>query len=351
MKGFAWRLILAAGCLGWAGAAGAEEAASTLYRPQVDVEADPIDFYSPKLFKERNAPDFGEFLFIEGKRMQSFDAYLASRPLRPTQGRHTIYLCILGPADADMPRVVKLGAAFLETYYGLPTKVLPPIPLKGIATDHVLDGPPDKIGYDAADIMNRLLVPNVPQDSLVLIGCLRPALYEKREGTMCRLQSFDRQGITIQSFDFVGWAPFPADRSQEQTVVRRGLHNLVAGAARTLNLPVCHRYYCGLNLGFGPAELDTLPLEMCPGCLKKIRWNLGLDPLAHCEAVRQACSRLGLKDDAEWYGKRVDQLRRALKDAKTDKGSPPAKAAPKTGKAPAAPDAPPKDPPAADAAP
>jgi hypothetical protein len=351
MDRLVWRLILVAGCLAASGAAEAEEAVGTLYRPQVDVDADPTDFYSPKLFKERDAPEAGEFLFVTGKQMQPFDAYLASRPPRPTQDRHTIYFCIVGTADADMQRLVKHGASFLQAYYGLPTKMLPPMSLKGLSTDHFFDAPPDEIAYDCAEVVDRLLVPNLPPDGLMLIGCLHPSLYYKREGTLTRVQSFDRHGVTIQSFYGMGYPPFPEVRTRDQTVLRRGLHNLVAGAARTLNLPVCHRYFCGLNLGYGLAELDTLPLEMCPGCLKKIRWNIGLDPLTHCEAVRQACSHLGLKDDADWYAKRIDQLRRAVRDAKTDKDPPPAKAPPKTEKTPDAPAARPENPPAADAAP
>lgn len=301
---------------------------AALYRPQVDVEADPPGYYSTKLFRERNAPKPGDFLAIQGKQKQTFEEYTASQPPRATRSRHTIYLCIVGPTDAELEGVVKQSASFLETYYALPVKILPPVPLEGVTSRRFEEH--NAFFYDGPDLVDRLLKPIVPEDALTLIGCTREQLYGDRLTPSPVLQSCPLRGVGVVSLMWVLDSPAqsPPDRRGALVALRRCFHNVAAAVAWTLGSPYCHKYYCGMNLAYSLEELDSLPLEMCPECLKKMRWNLGIDPVAHCDAVGRLCARAGLNQDAAWYAQRLAQLRQAEREAKAAKRTPPAKPAP-----------------------
>jgi len=311
-------------------AAVAADDPDALYRPQVDVEADPPVYYSPQLFRERDAPKAREFLFIFGKHPLTFEQYVASKPPRPTRSRHTLYLCIVGPADGEMQRVLKMGAPFLEAYYALPVKMLPPVPLKNVATHHFKEEGYDDVRYNANEVIERVLTPIVPKDALMLLGCIRPHLYYETSGVYSGIQMQAYPGVGVVA---IGWlldspARVAPGHRRDAIVLKRCFHNLTATTAWTLGSSHCDKYYCGMNLGYGPEELDALPLQMCPECLKKMRWNLGIDPAAHCEAIGRMCARAGLNDDAAWYAQRLAQLRQAEREAKAAKKPAPAKPAP-----------------------
>ena len=60
----------------------------------------------------------------------------------------------------------------------------------------------------------------------------------------------------------------------------------------------CHE--CCLNGSNSLQETDSEPIFLCPECLVKIRWNLGLDLYQRCLKMAEFFDRHGLTENAEF---------------------------------------------------
>jgi archaemetzincin len=54
-------------------------------------------------------------------------------------------------------------------------------------------------------------------------------------------------------------------------------------------------------------EQDRTPLNLCPVCLRKLFWNLQVEPVAYLRRLEAFCSRYGL-DDAVRFAREAAAL-------------------------------------------
>ena len=60
----------------------------------------------------------------------------------------------------------------------------------------------------------------------------------------------------------------------------------------------CIAFECNMNGANSLPESDRAPLLFCPVCLRKLCWNLGLDPVEHLRKLHQFYDAHGLVNDA-----------------------------------------------------
>ncbi|HJX53963.1 MAG TPA: hypothetical protein VJ801_14450 [Polyangia bacterium] len=65
-----------------------------------------------------------------------------------------------------------------------------------------------------------------------------------------------------------------------------------------------------LRFGTGAAFADPYrePEWLCPVCLKKLQWNVGLDVRAHYQQQRALFERAGFKESVVWADRQLAQL-------------------------------------------
>jgi hypothetical protein len=51
-----------------------------------------------------------------------------------------------------------------------------------------------------------------------------------------------------------------------------------------------------------------MPLHPCPVCLRKLCWNLRVDPVAYLTKLKAFCRQNGLDPESRWYEKAVAAL-------------------------------------------
>jgi archaemetzincin len=68
-----------------------------------------------------------------------------------------------------------------------------------------------------------------------------------------------------------------------------------------LGLRHCILYECNMNGSNHRAEADAQPLALCPECVPKLWWGLGLDPAARYRTLEALCRRHGLLAEADVY--------------------------------------------------
>jgi archaemetzincin len=260
---------------------------------------------------------------------QSFAEYQAANPNRPTPARATLVLQPIGPyprravLPEDLPSV-KLEedgfvtfvfspapehlAAFLSSFYGLPTRV-------------EAERPFDSLGLAPVRIHNH----HAQFDARVLLSALEPALpqdaYSVTALVARDLLVEDRQefafgyGLHVDRLAVVSFAQLDpqfigGERSPDfQARIRERSYKLLAHeVGHTLGFGHCDVHECVMNGVANVDELDATPLRLCPVCLRKLLWLVDIDPRQRYSELADHYEAHGLDADLAWVRARIDRL-------------------------------------------
>ncbi len=283
------------------------------YRPSAEVDRDPPAYYAPDLFKPMPPPKPGDWMAAHPEPRQSFAQYVRSRPVRPTQGRHTLVVSQVGPMSAEEKQRLGILREFLGLFYSLPVREGPALTLKNVTSrDRTILGQ-RVTQYLTGDILRKVLAPALPRDAVCLQGITREDLYPEPSWNYVFGQASLRRRVGIYSLvrfqpEFWGQAKSEANR---RLALLRSLKTLVHETGHMFGLHHCQRYPCVMNGSNSLAESDGRPIHLCPVCLKKLRWNLGFDVVKRYEALRAFYTEHGLADQADWVAKRIKRCRGA----------------------------------------
>ena len=289
------------------------------FRPSPQVLMDPQAFYSPLLFRRMADPKPGEWRAEHPEPDQTFQQFAANRPLRPTVGRHTIYLAPLGPMTGTDRGRLEVLRQFLELYYCLPARMGRPLSLDGVTSRERTAGslgsrrgPGTMVRqYLSEDILHRVLLPAVPQDAVCLQAVTMEDLYPEPSWNYVFGQALLSGRVAVYSlvrFYPAFWG-MPDSPDQEKLGFARGLKLLVHETGHVFGVAHCQTYECAMNGTNSLQESDPRPIHLCPECLKKFRWNIGFDMIKRYEGLLAFYSARGMEAEAVWVQKRLRQVR------------------------------------------
>jgi archaemetzincin len=303
------RLGLALGTLvlAWCGLACGGDGPADLFRPPARVDADPPAWYSPALFSPMPKPQPGDWMAAHPEPPQSFQGYVASRPVRATGARHTLYVVPLGPMTASDRARLEVLREYLDLYYVLPVRLGPPAPLAGVASrDRAMFGRTVR-QYLTTDILGKVLPPLLPPDAVCLQAVTMEDLYPEPSWNYVFGQA--SLGERVGVYSLVRF--YPAFWGQAETpeglllALKRGLATLVHETGHLFGVWHCQKYECVMNGSNSLAESDRRPIHLCPECLKKFRWNIGFDVTGRYEGLRKFYAARGMTAEADWVAKRL----------------------------------------------
>ena len=282
--------------------------ADRLFRPTVDVEADPPLFYAVTHFRERGlGRDAGGWDAQARGWVASFRQF-QGRALRPTRARHTIDLVPLGEMTYRMRKRTRRLREFLEVYFTLPVRMREPAPVQGRPVRTVTVARRRVRQFEAGDLKDHLLVPRLRPDTLAMIGITAEDLYSDEVDWDCvGNETYTGRGFAVCSLARL----FPAFHNAAPTAKaeRRGMdlamRMFADAAAGMLALTPCRKYYCVMN----QAKVTSMkePVHLCPDCLRKLRWSLGFDLVERYQALRRYYVRIGRMDEARWVLERLKE--------------------------------------------
>jgi len=244
------------------------------------------------LWKRLGPPRTGDWRDIYREEGQTFAEYRRSDPVRGTQKRRTIYLQPLLTRPPKDPRLLEDLRLFLGASFGRQARLLPPRPLPARAYLR------ERRQVSVARLAPSLLA-SLPEDALFLLAITDRDIFVGKLGYSFGWGSFTLR-IGVMSTYRVGWGKDPKAR-------RRRILSLAAHeAGHLLSMRHCTFYGCLMNGARTLAEADRRPLLLCPVCLAKLCWNLGLDPQERYQTLAKAYRRLG-------FARIADQVRRAAR--------------------------------------
>ena len=297
----------------WAADCAADDP-NALYRPQVRIEDDPPAFYAVTHYRERGLPKTaGGFDADEHGWVESLKTYVANKPLRPTHGRHTVYICPLGPMDSKMQPRMRILCTFLEVYLTLPVKIMQAVPIAGRRSRMAKAHGCRVRQYETGHLKDDVLKPSLPDDALGVLGLTAQDLYsEEVDWDSVASKTFTGRGFAVCSL--IRFFPEPwghaATSKSEWEGLGLSLRTVAAACCGMLGPSPCRKYYCVLNQS---RYISTdKPIHLCPDCLRKLRWSLGFDLIERYEALRRFYTRTGMRKEARWVAKRIAECRAGL---------------------------------------
>lgn len=294
-------LALVAGLLGWKLYDARKNAKPEVSAADLGAFAELETKLAP-ITEKLGPPKPGDWLDRHKEPGQTFKEYLEAQPVRRSKQLTTIYICLIGEFTPKQREVLDLTTEYMALYFDAPVKVRTTLPLdqvpasakrvhpswgdKQILTGHVLD---------------RVLKPDRPADALAYLAFTAGDLWPGEGWNFVYGQASLSERVGVWSMYRNG------DPAGGEEAFRLCLKRTIGTAAHEtghiLTIQHCTVNECNMNGSNHREESDRKPLHPCPICLRKLCWNLQVEPVAYLSRLAEFCHRHGLKEDAEWYQK------------------------------------------------
>jgi archaemetzincin len=250
----------------------------------------------------------GGWLAVHQEQDQTFEQFTASSPNRPTPNRHVIYFQPLGAFAAERSPSLEKLREFAAAFFATEVKTLPSVPIEKFPTRrNPFTHNPQILTTDVL----RFLKARVPADAFCVLAITMEDLYPEPSWNFVFGQASIRDRVGVYSFARYDPAFYGEARTSgyEVLLLRRSCKVLAHETSHMFGLTHCTFFNCLMSGSNHLAESDRRPLHVCPVCLRKLQWSIGLDVLARYTALEAFDSAAGFSDEAEWLKVRSQKIR------------------------------------------
>jgi archaemetzincin len=244
-------------------------------------------------------PRPGDWLAEHDEPGQTFAEYLEARPVRRSDKLHTIYLCLVGDFSEAQRRILALTQDYLALFFDCPVRVqrqiaLASVPARARRTHPSWGDPQVLTGY----ILHEVLERERPADALAYLALTASDLWPGRGWNFVFGQASLRERLGAWSIYRNG------DPEREfRSCLRRTLSTASHETGHILGIWHCTAHSCLMNGSNHQGEKDRRPMHLCPVCLRKLCWNLHVEPVPYVTKLEVFCRRNGFEAEADWYDK------------------------------------------------
>jgi archaemetzincin len=242
----------------------------------------------------------GDWLAEHKEDGQTFAAYLRAKPVRKSAGQGTIYICLLGDFTPEQTKVLATTQQYLEIFYQVPVKVHHKMAVKDLP-ERARRIHPTWGGEQILStyVLDEVLKPDRPKDALAYLAFTSSDLFPEPSWNFVFGQASLRDRTGVWSIHRNG---DPAKGEKEyQLCLRRTLHTASHETGHILTIQHCTAFDCNMNGVNSQDEGDRKPLTLCPVCLRKVCWNLQVDPAEYLGQLENFCRENKLAVEADWY--------------------------------------------------
>jgi archaemetzincin len=249
-------------------------------------------------------PRPGDWLAEHVEPGQTFAEYLHAQPVRKSDQLKTIYLCLVGDFSEAQSRIVDLTKDYLALFFDCPVEVNRQVPSDFIPArarrTHPSWGDHQVLtGY----ILHDVLEPERPADALAYLALTATDLWPGRGWNFVFGEANLRERIGVWSLYRNGDPG--AGEAAFRLCLRRALGTSSHELCHILTMHHCIASLCLMNGSNHQAERDARPLHLCPVCLRKLCWNLRVEPIPYLTRLKRFCQDQGLEAETRWYEKAV----------------------------------------------
>jgi len=250
------------------------------------------------------APHPGDWLAEHQESGQTFAEYLEARPVRKSGKLRTIYLCLVGEFTEAQRRILDLSQGYLALFFDAPVKVQRQVPLASIPArarrTHPSWGDPQVLtGY----VLHEVLEPERPNDALAYLALTASDLWPGPGWNFVFGEANLRERVGVWSI-YRNGDPAQSDAAFHGCL-RRTLGTATHELGHVLGMTHCTAFTCLMNGSNHQEERDRRPLHLCPVCLRKLCWNLQVDPVPYLKRLATFWQDQGVSSEVAWYERAI----------------------------------------------
>jgi archaemetzincin len=249
-------------------------------------------------------PRPGDWLAEHPEPGQTFAEYRDARPVRKTDKLHTICLCLVGDFTDAQRRILDLTQEYLAVFFDCPVKVQRQIALASIPAGarrtHPSWGDPQVLtGY----LLHDVLEPERSADALAYLALTASDLWPGEGWNFVFGEANLRQRTGVWSIYRNG------EPGEDFTLcLRRTLGTASHELCHVLTLHHCTAFRRLMNGSNHQEERDQRPMHLCPVCLRKLCWNLQIEPVPYLERLKAFFEQNALDAESRWYERAIAAL-------------------------------------------
>ncbi|HUE73024.1 MAG TPA: archaemetzincin [Pirellulaceae bacterium] len=249
----------------------------------------------------------GDWLAQHKEAGQTFAQYVAARPVRKSDRLTTIYVCQIGEFSREQEKILALACEYLGVVYQVPVKrhsklALADIPARAQRTHPQWRDKQILTTY----VLDEVLKSTRPDDALAYLAFTSSDLYPQDDWNFVFGQANLRERVGVWSIYRFG------DPAESDAALRKCLRRTLSTASHEtghiLTIQHCTAFACNMNGSNSLPESDRQPLHFCPVCLRKVCWNLQVDPAKYLAELEAFCRKHKFAEEAEWYARAREAL-------------------------------------------
>ena len=271
---------------------GASEVAP-MKRMNMQVLKQAADTVRP-LHHELGVPGPSDWLANHDEPGQTFQAYVASGPVTPTDARRTIVILPLGAFSGNQRRILDLTCDFMKRFYGVPVRVQSPRPLSAIPAHARRRHPAWGVRQLLTRyVLDEILKPRMPGDAIAHLALTACDLWPGKGWNFVFGQASLRHRVGVWSIHRNG-DPDAGDDGFRLCLMRT-VKTAVHEVGHMLSMRHCIAYECCMNGSNHRQEADRRPLWLCPECMAKVCWATRTPPAPRYRRLADFCAEHGLQ--------------------------------------------------------
>lgn len=275
-------------------------------RTQAEIERlqVAIDKLAP-LHVRRGPLQRGDWLSSHHEDGQTFEEYVNGSPITPTEKRKALVVQPFGDIEPEQRPVLSTLTKYLEAFFGLPTRQVPPlsIDLMPLGTQRAGRGYGPQLLTPV--ILEKVLIPRLPSDAVAYIAFTTYDLWPGANWNFVFGQARLDARVGVWSLARNG----ELDTTEGyRTALVRGMKIASHETGHMFGMSHCTAYMCNMSGINSLEESDLTPPWLCPECLAKLSWALREPPGAHLRRLRALFRSLELPEIVSHYERSLTAL-------------------------------------------
>jgi archaemetzincin len=249
----------------------------------------------------------GEWLKEHKETDQTFEQYIAKKPVTVSEKRKVIYLQPIGIFSSLENKMLNLTAEYIGYFFGLRTVLLEPISADNFPRDQKRTWLETE-QLNASYIINKILPDKTPDDGIVIMGLTARDLYPYENWNyVFGLASYSKRTAVTSMYRFEDLDFMDENYSLcLNRLIKTSAHEI----GHMFTLPHCVHAECMMNGANHIGELDRQTNTLCSVCLAKLSWNLNFDNAKRMKKMISFYKKHQLNLDAVILQKQYDILKK-----------------------------------------
>lgn len=258
-------------------------------------------------FARLGEPRPGEWRAVFDEPEQTFEEYKTLAGKAPPPEGRRMQLVPLGEAREGDEKRFKALKRFLAAYFQTRVDLEKRRPI----SEHCKRRPSRGFGTQVlADHVLRLISRRVPKDVIARAGVTGEDLFAtSRPGRYFNFVfGVGSAGLRTGVYSYARYSQSYPGRPEDITPLKRLAKVAGHEIGHMLGMAHCLTYECCVNGSNSLQESDSRPIHLCPLCLRKLGWHLGLDLEKRYRALAAVYNELGWKKEAAFALRRAEKV-------------------------------------------